>query len=339
VGGGPPAVLGGSGLNKSSAKRGAGRWRMGLKTGLRWWIYDHLARVQWIRRLHEVLLPFARALSVLAGAITVGVLSWIAQPSAVWVVRGLLAFATAVAAFFAVWDFGIRWTDSQVGAFKRKVDFTQLLCTPLPSTEARHATAEEVSLAAKLEHEAFSIYGSTTEDIRAQRLGKWFADCSKSIYFMLRDSKIIGYSVIIPVSKLDAERYRAGLMKEFGFVPDTSSNPPMAFYAQSLFLEREWQSHSECLGLAQRVFLQHLASFFPAGASTSFCILADSETWDGRRFLYNLGFRRGEAKGADGRPIYELDLRQPDKLNDDGKVFLDVFPKIVAANHNRTQSA
>src|SRR6266853_1442647 len=213
-----------------------------LKTGLRWWIYDHLARVRWIRQFHEVLLPFAGARSVLAGAITIGVLSWIAQPSAVWVVRGLLAFATAVATFFVVWDFGIRWTDSQVGAFKRDIHFIELLRKPLLSTEGRLAnpvqTDAEVSLAATLEHKAFSSYGSTPEDIRKERLGEWFARCPNSIYFMLHGRTVIGYNVIIPVSELDAQRYRAGLMKEFGFVPDASSDPPKAFYAQSLFLER-----------------------------------------------------------------------------------------------------
>lgn len=311
------------------------------KTGIRWLVYDNLMRVKWLRKLHDILQPYAKARSILAVVIAIGALSLVVEPWAVVVMRSLVLAVSAIAAFFAVWDFAVRWTDSQVGASKRDINFSELLVKPLLPTEARPANVahaqEDVSLAARLEHEAFSMYGTTSEDVRAERIKKWFPNCCKSIYFMLRRETEIGYSIIIPVSELDAQRYRDGLMKEWGFVPDQSPEGPTIFYAQSLYLKRELQNQTECLGLAQRVFFQHIANFFPEGSYRPFCILADSETWHGARFLLNLGFTVA-GKSADGRPIYQLDLRQPYQLNDDGRVSQSVFKTMVAANLSATRS-
>jgi hypothetical protein len=309
------------------------------RTGLRWWVYNHLARVQWIRKLHELLQPFAGAKSVLAGAVSIGVLSFIVQSWAVWTTRVILAASTAIAASFAAWDYGIRWVDAPVGTFKRDIQFDELLQKPLQPTEGRpgdvlRATTEQ-NLAASLEHEAFSTYSSTPAVDRATRLGRWFPASTKSLYFMLRNQTVIGYSVIIPVSDLDANRYREGYLKEFGFVPSTTGGPPTAIYAQSLFLKRELQGRDECLGLPQRIFLAHLASLFSDGEFHPFCVLADSETWDGARFLQNLGFEKGK-KSADGRQIFELDLRDPGRLNPDGQRFEAAFKRVLSAN--RTES-
>jgi len=309
---------------------------MPVRAGVKWWIYNKLTSVRWLRQLHEQLLRYAIARNFVVVAIAIiTVLALSVNPWVIRAVQTTLVLMALIGVLFAAWDFGLRWSDTQIGQAKRDSAFDKVLRKPLEPTEGWLAetsrTRENLQLAAQLEHEAFSIYGNTSESVRVDRLARWSSLCPNCIFFIAQHGEIVGYSVIIPVSEMDAQRYREGLMKEFGFVPDVSDNRPTLFYAQALFLKREFQGRNECLGLAQRAFLTHLGSFFPDGTFQPFCVLADSETLDGARFLCNLGFEKGP-KSANGRPIWELDLRQPQRLNDYGRYFGDIFTEILSAS-------
>ena len=132
--------------------------------------------------------------------------------------------------------------------FKRNIDFESILCKPLSHSEYRVAesTDKDLQLAAKLEHEAFSIYGTTRVHARFQRLKIWHQTDKNFIFFMLHEGEVVGYSAIFPISELDAKRCRAGLLKEFGLDPKQPGSPPTFFYAQAIYLRRDLQGHKDC---------------------------------------------------------------------------------------------
>jgi hypothetical protein len=252
--------------------------------------------------------------------------SWLKQFDSL--LKGTL-FAVTTAA--AVW--GILTDQTWEAAPSRHLndDFADQVIAMMRRASFRFVSADsdaDIRQAAELEHEAFFGPSLTSLAERIERIGLWLRSAYGLGQFIYFDDKLIGYSVMIPVSDPQMMRFLKGYSTEWSFdvtlpAPDA---PRLTLYAQSIFVKHKFHSGISTLGLAQAAALNHLlsllqqfSSIMGTGRSNQAVwnllqntrIVADEGSSRGRRFMRHLGFVRHRKRTANKRNIWILDLSTP----------------------------
>jgi hypothetical protein len=190
------------------------------------------------------------------------------------------------------------------------------------------SSAEDIERVGKLEHDAFRGPSRTSLPERIERIANWLKELDGLGQFMYFKGELVGYSVIIPVSENQAEKFTRGYATEWAF--DVSlppkNLPRLTLYSQAVFVRHRHHGDDSSLGIAQAGVLNHLLDLAKRLRSDMVNdvssetvwrlllrtrILADEGSPSGARFMRNLGFVRRRKKTSNKRHIWELDLSLP----------------------------
>jgi hypothetical protein len=180
----------------------------------------------------------------------------------------------------------------------------------------------------QLENDAFYGPSRTSLEDRIHRITGWLSKMDGLGQFIYFDGELIGYSVIIPVSEAQADKFVNGYTIEWAFDVSVPMQVPsqLTLYGQAIYVDHRHHGNDSSLGVAQAAALHHLLCLMKRLSGILLKddsskavwrllqqtrILADEGTLPGRGFMKHLGFIRREKKTANNRPIWELNFSRP----------------------------